>query len=64
MGLILFAKKFINFVYGDKHCGIEYTECELERQGLGEQKDEIIELVYSLYKQGKSKEETLAYIMI
>jgi hypothetical protein len=63
MGLILFAKKFIDFVYDGNKDGIEFAEGELERQELGEQKDGIVELVYSLYKQGLSKEEAIQYIL-
>lgn len=63
MGLILFAKKFIDFVYDGNKDGIEFAEGELERQELGEQKDEIVELVYNLYKQGLSKEKAIQYIL-
>lgn len=63
MGLTLFARRFIEYVY-EGCIGINFSECELERQGLGEQKDRIIELVYNLYKQGLTKEEALASIVI
>lgn len=63
MGLILFAKRFIEYVYGNCS-GINFSECELERQGLGEQKDQIIEVVYNLYKQGLTKEEALVRLEI
>lgn len=49
MGLILFARRFIEYVY-EGCSGINFSECELERQGLGEQKDQIEELVYNLFK--------------
>lgn len=63
MGLILFAKRFIEYVYSGCS-GINFSECELERQGLGEQKDQIIEVVYNLYKQGLTKEEALVRLEI
>lgn len=63
MGLILFARRFIEYVY-EGCSGINFSECELERQELGEQKDQIEELVYNLFKQGYTKEEALANIVI
>ena len=63
MGLILFARRFIEYVY-EGCSGISFSECELERQGLGEQKDQIIEHVYNLYKLGLTKEEALATVVI
>lgn len=63
MVLILFAKKFIDFVYDGNKEGIAFAECELEKQELSKQKDEIVELVYNLHRQGLSKEEALKYIL-
>lgn len=63
MGLILFAKKFIDFVYDGSKEGIEFAEYELEKQELSKQKDEIVELVYNLHRQGLSKEEAIKYIL-
>ena len=63
MEIIKFAKKFIDYVFEGKDSGIEFAECELEKQGLGEQKDQIIDYVYELHKQGKTKEEVFEIII-
>ena len=64
MELIRFAKLFINYVYDRAKIGIDFAECSLEKQGLGEQKDQVIDYVYSLHKQGKTKQEAINAITL